>query len=81
MQQRPTTSARAQLRAARLKGWLFAAFAAYAAFLLVTEHRAHAFDFLLYAFTSLCVLLLVLNAMHACAEEPDASADDQKESR
>ena len=64
-----------------LQSWVFAAFAVYAAFLLVTEHRAHAFDILLYGFTSLCVLVLLLNGMHAGVEEEEQQTTDQERLR
>ncbi|MEW6703624.1 MAG: DUF2933 domain-containing protein [Pseudomonadota bacterium] len=68
-------------RRAPLSSWVFAAFAAYAVFLLVTEHRAHAFEMVLYAFASLCVLLLVLHAMHAGVDAPEEASTDPEDKR
>ena len=62
--------------------WVLLAFAAIAAFFLVTEHRAHAFGGLHYLLSAACLLLLYLLIRHEegqPAQTSDAPAPRQED--
>ena len=54
-----------------LARWVFVAFAAIAAFFLVTEHGAHDFGALHYVLLVLCLLLLYLIVRHEEGKSSD----------
>lgn len=58
----------------RTARWVLLAFAAIAAFFLVTEHEAHAFGALHYLLSAACLLLLYLLIRHE-EKQPEHTSD------
>ena len=61
--------------------WVFWGFAAVAAFLLITEHRAHVFEFLPFVLLAACPLMHLLHGHGGHGAHDDADAKEKSHER